>query len=71
MLTVENLGTRLRDIRKARLMTQEQLHERAGVAVSTIVAIEHGKQFPRGETLRKLAEALGVTPEWLVIGRDV
>jgi hypothetical protein len=34
------IGDRLRDLRKRRLLTQEQLAERSGVGIATIVRVE-------------------------------
>ena len=59
------IGDRLRDLRKRRLLTQEQLAERSGVGIATIVRVERNQVEPRGSTIRKLAEALGVEPEEL------
>ncbi len=41
-------------------LTQEQLAERAGITENTISGIELGRHKPRGRTLFKLADALGV-----------
>jgi transcriptional regulator with XRE-family HTH domain len=60
------IGEKLRDTRKRRLLTQEQLAERSGVGIATIVRIERNQVEPRGSTIRKLAEALEVEPEELV-----
>jgi len=60
------IGDRLRDLRKRRLLTQEQLAERSGVGIATIVRIERNQVEPRGSTIRKLAEALDIDPEELV-----
>ena len=60
------IGDRLRDLRKRRLLTQEQLAERSGVGVATIIRIERNQVEPQGSTIRKLAEALNVEPEELV-----
>lgn len=60
------IGDQLRDLRKRRLLTQEQLAERSGVGVATIIRIERNQVEPRGSTIRKLAEALDVEPEDLV-----
>lgn len=60
------IGDQLRDLRKRRLLTQEQLAARSGVGVATIIRIERNQVEPRGSTIRKLAEALGVEPEDLV-----
>ncbi len=60
------IGDRLRDLRKRKLLTQEQLAERSGVGIATIVRVERNQVEPRGSTIRKLAEALGVDPAQLV-----
>jgi len=64
------IGDRLRDLRKRRLLTQEQLAERSGVGIATIVRVERNQVEPRGSTIRKLAEALRVEPEVLVKVED-
>ena len=48
-----------------KLLTQQELSVRADVAESTIVSIERGGNA-RLATIRKLATALGITPEELV-----
>ena len=69
MLTeVLYIGDRLRDLRKRALLTQEQLAERSGVAISTVIRIERNQVEPQGRTIRKLAEALGVEPYELMKG---
>ena len=66
MLVMDSLGARLREFRRARALTQEELAEKAGVSPSTIVDIERGKHEPQIRTLRKLARAFGVQPKELV-----
>ncbi len=60
------IGDRLRDLRKRKLLTQEQLAERSGVGVATIIRVERNQVEPQGSTIRKLAEALDIEPEELV-----
>ncbi len=60
------IGDRPRDLRKRKLLTQEQLAERSGVGVATIIRVERNQVEPWGSTIRKLAEALGIEPEELV-----
>jgi transcriptional regulator with XRE-family HTH domain len=60
------IGDRLRTLRKRKLLTQEQLAERSGIAVSTVIRIERNQVEPQGATIRKLAEALDVEPYELV-----
>ena len=62
--TLRQLGAWLRRARKAALLTQEDLAERAGVSVYTISNLERGvPHAPRPETIRLLADSLGVSPE--------
>jgi transcriptional regulator with XRE-family HTH domain len=56
--------TRLEEWRRRRLLTQGELAENAGVGLYSIVRIEAGPSA-RVTTLRKLADALGITPEQL------
>jgi transcriptional regulator with XRE-family HTH domain len=71
MVAMNDVGGRLRTFRRARALTQRDLHQRSGVAVSTIVAIERGEVDPQIQTIRKLAHALDVTPERLMVGEDL
>lgn len=64
--TVLYIGDRLRELRKRALLTQEQLAERSGVGVTTIVRIERNQVEPQGRTIRKLADALNIEPRELV-----
>jgi len=52
--------TGLVQARQAQGMTQEQLSEASGVHRVTIARIETGEVSPKAETLKRLADALGV-----------
>lgn len=52
------IGGRIRQLREATHMTQEQLAAAAGIGRVTLVRIEQGEQSPRFETLARLADAL-------------
>lgn len=56
-------GKRLRQIRRYKDLTQEQLAEAVGVTVEFISNIERGKSAPSFETIEKLTAALGVEVE--------
>ena len=58
---------RLREVRLRKVLTQEELAQRSGVAEATISRIESGQQEARISTVRKLAAALGVEPGELVV----
>ena len=64
-----HLGDRIRQLRRERLLTQEELSERSGVGVTSIIRVERGQVEPRFSTIRKLARALEVEPRELVDGR--
>lgn len=51
---------RLAEVRQAKGMTQEQLAAATGVHRVTIARIETGEASPKAETLKRLADALGV-----------
>ena len=61
---------RLQEIREARLLTQEELARQARVSRVTISRLEHQLQEARFSTIRKLARALLVSPEELVVRED-
>ena len=65
-----HLGDRIRQLRRERLLTQEELSERSGVGVTSIIRVERGQVEPRFTTIRKLAKALEVEPRELVDGRE-
>ena len=68
MLTMVSIGDKLREARTRRLMTQQQLADKSGVGITTIVRIERNQVEPQARTIRKLAEALGVEPHELLKG---
>jgi transcriptional regulator with XRE-family HTH domain len=57
---------RLRELRHRRVLTLEELAEKAGVGRNTIWRLEHGVMGAQPRTIRKLAKALKVEPEELV-----
>lgn len=54
-----NVG-RLKELRKLRALSQQELAEAAGIGRATLSRIERGETGAHGRTLRKLAESLGV-----------
>jgi len=57
----DRLGVRLRDLRRARGLSLEQLAARSGVSRATISKVELSQTSPGTETLSKLTEALGTS----------
>lgn len=70
MVDKKAIGARVRRIRRAQDITQEQLAARIDVAHSTVVRIEKGQTGPSLDTLFKLADALGVDPKWILGGDE-
>ncbi len=66
------IGERVRDARQRRFMTQDQLAERTQIRIVTISRIENDRveSHPRLSTIKKIADALGVSPSWLMFGES-
>jgi transcriptional regulator with XRE-family HTH domain len=64
-IEVVKIGKNLRRLREDRLLTQAELAERAGIALSSLVRVENDQVDPRFSTIRKLARALDVDPREL------
>ena len=59
-------GDNLRRLRERRLWLIGDLAERSGVHRNLISTYEHGKSGAHPDTIRKLANALGVDPTELI-----
>ncbi len=66
MPVVVYIGEKLKAARTRRLLTQDELAERAGVSQSTIANIERDNAEPQFRTIRKLAKALDIDPTELL-----
>jgi transcriptional regulator with XRE-family HTH domain len=62
----DTIGALVRDIRKRREMTLEQLSEQTGISVSSLSRIENTQLGLTIEKIELLAHALGVSPQTLV-----
>jgi transcriptional regulator with XRE-family HTH domain len=58
--TAELLGKRIRDLRKAQGLTQQELGEKADMNYKFIGEIERGNQNPSIKVLLKIADALDI-----------
>jgi transcriptional regulator with XRE-family HTH domain len=59
------LGKKIREVRKAKKLTQEQMAELLGVETSSLSNIERGKYYPTSENLSKIIRILEVQPHEL------
>lgn len=67
----QNLANKIKDLRDRKGFSQEQLAEESKLSLRTIQRIEKGESIPRGDTLIKLTQALGVTPDDLLEWTDI
>lgn len=65
----ESIGDRLRRLRLEHGLSQREIASR-GVSNAYISRIEAGTRTPSVKAIRKLAEKIGVTPEYLELGID-
>jgi transcriptional regulator with XRE-family HTH domain len=67
------LGQRIKEVRKSRLLTLEELGKRVGISNQALSAIERGRKNPSRQTLlslsRELSDTLGV--DWLEAQQNV
>ncbi len=66
MTVVVYIGKQLKEVRTRRLLTQDELADKAGVSQSTIANIERNHAEPQFRTIRKLAKALDIDPTKLL-----
>lgn len=59
----KQLGARIKKLRQDRGLSQEQFAEKLGIATRTLCGIEIGKSFFTADTLEKILNILGVTPQ--------
>lgn len=55
------MGYKIREVREAKNISQEELSQKSGVSRSIISALENGKTNTTSKTLAKIARALGVS----------
>jgi len=65
-----DIGKRIRATRQRRVMSQDDLSKETGMPKASISRLERGATKPRPSSIRKVAAALGVTPEWLAFGNE-
>lgn len=60
---MNNLGNKIKEIRKTKGMSQEDLADLAKVNLRTVQRIENNESEPHGKTLRMICDSLGVNLE--------
>jgi transcriptional regulator with XRE-family HTH domain len=64
------LGDRLRELRDRQHLTQEELASRAGISKGFLSDLENDKRNVSSEYLLKIANALGASVDYLLLGED-
>lgn len=60
------LGKKIKELRKRKGLSQEELAEKSSLSLRTIQRIESSETEPRGDTLKRLSQALNVSPDELL-----
>ena len=55
------LGKRIKEVRKSKGLTQEQVAEIIGMEPASLSNIENGRYYPTSDNLEKIINVLGVT----------
>lgn len=61
-----DLAKKIKELRTRKGFSQDQLAETAQINLRTVQRIEAGETEPRGDTLKRLAFALNVTPDEMI-----
>lgn len=59
------MGNNVRKVRREKDITQTELARLAGVTQPYLVDLEHGRRGAKASTMKRIADALGVTVEEL------
>jgi transcriptional regulator with XRE-family HTH domain len=66
--TLRALSKRIKELRLARSISQEELAHRSGLSRTGMGLLETGKRWPRLDTLVSVAEGLNITVDELLKG---
>lgn len=67
---METLGTRLKNLRKSKKLTQQQVADAIGVSKTSVIYWEKDENLPKHDSLMALAQILGVTSDYLLYGKE-
>lgn len=65
MYSAKQIGKMIRMYRTLNGFSQAEFAEKCGIHQQTLKNIEYGGRFPRGETIIRLAKAIGISPTTL------
>ena len=64
------IGDRIKDAREKANISQSELARKMGIKASSVQEWERNETSPRRHRIKPLAEALGVSPQWLEFGTE-
>lgn len=67
---MENIGRKLRTLRKGKKLTQQDVADRLGLVRATVSNYEVGKRTPHLSLLKKFAEFYGVTLDYFGVSTN-
>lgn len=62
----QNLAQGVKELRKRKALSQDELAKSAGISLRTVQRVENGETIPTGETLKRIAVVLEVAPDELL-----
>ncbi|CEN43431.1 helix-turn-helix domain-containing protein [Capnocytophaga canis] len=65
-MNIEKLSQKIKELRKMKCLSQEELATQAGVSLRTIQRVEKAENTPSGETLKRILTTLGTSYETLI-----
>lgn len=66
MIQLVNMGEKLRSLRTEKKLTQKQVADRIGLAISAVSSYESGSRYPSYDALIKLARIFHVSTDYLL-----
>lgn len=66
VIQLVNMGEKLKTLRLEKKLTQKQVADRIGLAVSAVSSYESGSRYPSYEALVKLAHIFHVSTDYLL-----
>lgn len=67
---MQQIGNRIRLVRKGQRMSQNELSERVGISSNYLSEIERGRRTPSSQILFYISDALNVSTDYLLKGTD-
>ena len=67
---MQQIGNRIRLVRKGQQMSQNELSERVGISSNYLCEIERGRRTPSSQILFYISDALNVSTDYLLKGTD-